>query len=415
MQSIIYLCLTALLYQSVDGCLSGHQARQSTPGIETELQLLQARGQITPPTSKTALQNVRVFDGWTIGEPTTVVIDGDRITFDTRHVQKTINGKGGVLLPGLIDSHIHLNSLASLVTLSSYGVTTAMNMGCDNYTLCSALRQQIGLTSFFSAGLGAVAPNSTHATVFGGKGFVNSPCQAPEFVADVFRNGSDYLKIIAESNGFNQDTHNALVSATHALGKVSMTHAQDYASYEVAIRSKTNGIQHVPFDVPLTEEMAQDIKRQAQYVTPTLNIGKIATENSTIESIVSPGIRLAYEAGVISVQRLMRAGVPILAGTDGNDEAGNFLVGDLIGVTLHRELQYLVEAGMSEVDALRAATVVPSIFHNLAGRGSIREGYRADLILLEPGSDPLKNISKTMDIARVWTGGFEHAPVARMK
>lgn len=411
MNSTIYLFLISFLCLLADGCLPGHQARDiSSAHVETQLKLLQARSQSAPPTSKTALINVRVFDGWSIGTPSTVVIDGDKITFDTRHVQKTIDGKGGVLLPGLIDSHIHLSSLASLETLSSYGVTTAMNMGCDNYTLCSAFREQVGLTSFFSAGESAVAPNSTHAIVFGVKSLVHSPSQAPEFVADVFKSGSDYMKLIAESNGFNQATHNALVSATHALGKVSMTHAQDYASYQVAIGSKTNGIQHVPFDVPLTEEMAQVIKRQAQYVTPTLNIGKIVTENLTIESIISPGVSLTYEAGVISVQRLIRAGVPILAGTDANDAAGNFLEGDLIGITLHRELQYLVEAGMSEVDALRAATVVPSVLHNLTGRGSIKEGYRADLILLKPGSDPLKNISETMDIARVWTGGFEHGP-----
>lgn len=412
MNSTIYLFLISFLCLLADGCLPGHQARDiSSAHVETQLKLLQARSQSAPPTSKTALINVRVFDGWSIGTPSTVVIDGDKITFDTRHVQKTIDGKGGVLLPGLIDSHIHLSSLASLETLSSYGVTTAMNMGCDNYTLCSAFREQVGLTSFFSAGESAVAPNSTHATVFGVKSLVHSPSQAPEFVADVFKSGSDYMKLIAESNGFNQATHNALVSATHALGKVSMTHAQDYASYQVAIGSKTNGIQHVPFDVPLTEEMAQVIKRQAQYVTPTLNIGKIVTENLTIESIISPGVSLTYEAGVISVQRLIRAGVPILAGTDANDAAGNFLEGDLIGITLHRELQYLVEAGMSEVDALRVATVVPSVLHNLTGRGSIKEGYRADLILLKPGSDPLKNISETMDIARVWTGGFEHGPI----
>jgi imidazolonepropionase-like amidohydrolase len=68
---------------------------------------------------------------------------------------------------------------------------------------------------------------------------------------------------------------------------------------------------------------------------------------------------------------------------------------------------------MSSVDVLRAATVLPSIKHNLKGRGSIKEGYRADLLLLKPGSNPLRNISATMDIARVWVGGFEHVPKAR--
>jgi imidazolonepropionase-like amidohydrolase len=147
--------------------------------------------------------------------------------------------------------------------------------------------------------------------------------------------------------------------------------------------------------------MAQRIKRQGQYVTPTLNIGKIVAANFTIKSIVSPGVNLTYETGAASVQLLMRAGVPILAGTDATDAINSFLEGDSIGISLHRELEYLTEAGMSEVDALRAATVVPSLWHNLMKRGSIREGYRADLLLLKPGSDPLRNISKTMDIARV--------------
>ncbi|WYZ36315.1 hypothetical protein EsH8_XII_000065 [Colletotrichum jinshuiense] len=284
-------------------------------------------------------------------------------------------------------------------------------MGCSNYTLCAALRNQSGLTSYFSAGEGAVAPNSTHATAFVSQGLVYSPSQAQQFVADVFGNSSDYMKVISEPDGFNQTIHDALVNATHALGKVCMTHAQDYGSYEVAILSKTNGIQHVPFDIPLTKEMAQRIKRQGQHVTPTLNIGKIVAGNATLESVLAGGQGLSYEAGVTSVQRLMRAGVPILAGTDATDVANNFIGHDQVGVTLHRELRYLTETGMSEVDVLRAATVMPSIWHNLIGRGSIREGYRADLLLLKPGSDPLRNISKTMDIARVWNGGIEYVPV----
>jgi imidazolonepropionase-like amidohydrolase len=157
---------------------------------------------------------------------------------------------------------------------------------------------------------------------------VYSPFQAQEFVDHVFGNASDYMKLISEPNGFDQATHDALVNATHALGRVTMTHAQDYGSYEVAIRSRTDGIQHVPCDIPLTEEMAGLIKRQGQFVTPTLSIVKIVTADSITEQIVAPGLSLTYEAGVTSLQRLLRAGVPILAGTDANDAAGNFLKGD---------------------------------------------------------------------------------------
>ncbi|TKA79335.1 hypothetical protein B0A55_03451 [Friedmanniomyces simplex] len=404
-QLTIPLFLTALLGASVNACLPSHRARHETDAshTETQLKLLEARSQSvsTQSTGKTALTNVRILDGWRIGEPTNVIIDGDSITFDASNVRSTIDGEGGVLLPGLIDSHIHVNRLASLETLTSYGVTTAMNMGCDNYTLCSALHDQPGLTTLFNAGQAAAAPNSTHATVFGAHGYVNSTSQAPEFVANVFRNGSDYMKLISEPNGFSQAIHDALVNATHALGRVAMTHAQDYGSYEVAIRSQTDGLQHVPFDIPLTQEMARRIRRQVQYVTPTLNIAKLVTANRTIESIISPGVSLTYEAGIISVQRLLCAGVPILAGTDANDLADTFLHGDLIGITLYKKLQLLTAAGMSEVDVIRSATVIPSIWHNLTRRGSIEEGYRAELLLLKPGSDPLQSISQTMDIARI--------------
>jgi imidazolonepropionase-like amidohydrolase len=414
MQLIIKcLLLAAPLISSVSGCLPGLQSRHESHAdhIETQVNLLRGRSQSALPTGKTALTNVRIFDGWRIGDATDVFIDRDIITFDPYDVTATIDGMGGVLLPGLIDSHIHLTRLASLESLTKYGVTTAMNMGCSNYTLCKYLSAQAGLTSVFNAGNGAVAPHSTHAVAFGSRGYVNSTAEAQPFVADVFGNGSDYMKLIAEPNGFSQAIHDALVDATHALGKVTMTHAQDFGSYEVAILSRTDGIQHVPFDVPLTDEMAHLIKRQTQHVTPTLNIGKIVTANTTIETYVSSGLNLTYEAGVTSLQRLRCAGVPILAGTDASDTADVFLTGDYAGITLHKELQYLTEAGMSEVEALRSATVVPSLWHNLTGRGSIKEGYRADLLLLGPGSNPLRNISQTLDIARVWVGGFEHVIV----
>lgn len=409
MQSITYLFFVSLLCSSVHSC--SPQLRDASH-VEAQLQQIQARSQTHPkkPTGKTALRNVRIFDGWSIGRPTTLVIDGDSISFDTRDVQENIDGEGGVLLPGLIHSHIHVNSLASLETTSRYGITTVLNMGCSNYTLCAALRGQIGLTSFITAGEGAVAPNSTHATVFDAQGLVHSSSQAPEFVGNVSGNGSDFMKLISEPNGFDQATHDALVHATHALGKVAMTHAQDFGSYEVAIRSKTDGLQHVPFDMPLTEAMARRIKRQGQHVTPTLNIGRIVAGNQTLESFLSPEMNLTYKAGVLSVQNLMHLGVPILAGTDASDVTGSFIDDDGVGITLHRELQYLHKAGMSEVDVLRAATVVPSFWHNLTRRGSIKEGFRADLLLLRPGSDPLRNISATLDIARVWNGGVEYVP-----
>ena len=83
---------------------------------------------------KIALTNVRVFDGERLLEPATVVIDGDRIGGDQAGA-RTWDGGGGVLLPGLIDCHIHLTDDATLAALARHGVTTALDMGTDHRSL----------------------------------------------------------------------------------------------------------------------------------------------------------------------------------------------------------------------------------------------------------------------------------------
>lgn len=64
-----------------------------------------------------------------------------------------------------------------------------------------------------------------------------------------------------------------------------------------------------------------------------------------------------------------------------------------------------VEAGLSNVNALRAATSLPVECFGLTDRGAIEVGKRADLVLI--GSDPLQNISATRDIRHVWCGGLK--------
>jgi imidazolonepropionase-like amidohydrolase len=98
------------------------------------------------------------------------------------------------------------------------------------------------------------------------------------------------------------------------------------------------------------------------------------------------------------VKTLHSAGVRILAGTD----APMPLV--YPGYALHKELELLVDAGMSPADALRAATIWPAEFLGISeSRGSIEIGKRADLVLLD--ADPLKQISNTQRIRAVLLAG----------
>ena len=154
--------------------------------------------------------------------------------------------------------------------------------------------------------------------------------------------------------------------------------------------------------------MAEQIAAQHQYVTPTLNIGKIVTSDAGLATILSTGLNLTYAAGVEGVKKCARAGIPILAGTDAISSLPFSNVSDPMGLTLHWELENLVGAGLSNAEVLRAATMIPARWHNLTGRGIIKEGMRADLLLLKPGSNPLVNISQTREIARVWNGGIEY-------
>ena len=89
-----------------------------------------------------------------------------------------------------------------------------------------------------------------------------------------------------------------------------------------------------------------------------------------------------------------RHGVKIIAGTD---TPIGFLTP---GFSLHKELELLVEAGLTPVQALRSATITPAEFFNLENEmGTIETGKYADLVILN--SSPLKDIKNTQDIHKV--------------
>jgi len=99
-----------------------------------------------------------------------------------------------------------------------------------------------------------------------------------------------------------------------------------------------------------------------------------------------------------SVRRLHAAGVPILAGTDAPNP------GTAHGVSLHGELVELVAAGLSPLEALKAATSVPADAFGLPLRGRIVAGHRADLLLVE--GEPDVDIEATRAIVSIWKNGY---------
>jgi hypothetical protein len=97
-------------------------------------------------------------------------------------------------------------------------------------------------------------------------------------------------------------------------------------------------------------------------------------------------------------RRLHDAGAPIGAGTD------TPIAFALPGYSLHDELSMLVRAGLTPLEAIRAATVRPAGFFGLEGEaGRVAEGYWADLVLLD--ADPLADIGNTRAIRAVVARG----------
>jgi Amidohydrolase family len=108
-----------------------------------------------------------------------------------------------------------------------------------------------------------------------------------------------------------------------------------------------------------------------------------------------PGVKDSADPPRVTVRP---AHVPLLAGTDAPNP------GTTHGASLHRELELLVKAGLTPVEALAAATSVPAKQFGLGDRGTIAPGKRADLVLVD--GDPTADIRATRKIAGVWKLGL---------
>ncbi|MEZ0311895.1 MAG: amidohydrolase family protein [Myxococcota bacterium] len=120
---------------------------------------------------------------------------------------------------------------------------------------------------------------------------------------------------------------------------------------------------------------------------------------------VYAAMRQLYRDYVPLVAAMQRAGVPLLAGTD---ESNAYI---LAGAGLHGELQLLVEAGLTPLEALRAATVNPARYLAAESEmGTVAPGKLADLVVLD--ANPLESIANTRRIHAVVSRGIYYDSAA---
>jgi imidazolonepropionase-like amidohydrolase len=384
----------------------------------------------------TAIVNARVFDGTRLRDWTSVRF-ADGIITDcaagpiARDGDEVIDAAGGTILPGLIDSHIHLvpGALAQGLT---FGVTTALDMFSQADVMAAAKQQadaRPDVADVRSAGIGATAPGGHPSMMYAPFPTLAGPEQAGQFVADRVAEGSDYLKIFGPTGAagpravpsLDLDTVTALTEAAHGRGLVVVAHVNSVAGVGKVVSAGVDVVAHVPVDGELDTALAGRIAEAGIAVGPTL----ATTENFLGEpggAAVAADPRLAgilgdaqaqrltsglsgrrgqgmppYSRAEGNVSRLVDAGVTILAGTDAPNP------GTIFGASLHRELELLVRCGLTPAQALNAATAAPARVFNLADRGHTAPGQRADLVLVS--GDPLADITATRAIERIWRAG----------
>ena len=414
-----------------------------------------------PLSGTTLIRNARVFDSEnaTLGAASDVLIANGRIVSisgggqENARADRVIDAGGRVLLPGLFDMHGHISEWQGGLHLAA-GVTTVRDMGNDNKTLQQLMTDERNgrrlSPSIVAAGfLEGESPMSAR------NGFVISDLAGAKKAVDWYaKNGYPQIKIY---NSFPKDILRDTVSYAHSRDMRVSGHIPVFLRAQDALDAGYDEIQHINqvllnflvedttdtrtlerfylpakriadmnFDAKPVQDLIARLSRDQIAIDPTLTAfdfirhraGQMSPAYAAVAEHMPPdvlrGFRVAefdipddatharynksYDKMVEFVGRMYKAGVPILAGTDG-----------FAGFTLQRELELYVKAGMTPAQALQIATWTGAKYARvLEDRGSIAVGKRADLVLVD--GDPTTDIADIRKIALVIKNGTAYYP-----
>ncbi len=353
-----------------------------------------------------------------------------------------IDERNRFVLPGLIDSHVHLtgelgpNQLLDEVQLTiadaalrgaenarktvEAGFTTVADVGGPNdavFGLRRAIAEgRIPGPRVIAAGW-IVTPDGGHADEQGYApdvlNVLRNPaaCSGPDACARAVRRqiqaGADIIKITATggvlSNNaagvaqqFTPEELHAIVTAAHMMGRRVTAHAHGVDGINAALRAGVDSIEHGTFS---DAESFRLFHQGNRYLIPTMMAGWWVTQLADQGGVLTPAqAAKARQVGpqlMGMVRRARAAHVRIAFGTD-------------TGVSPHgmnaREFQLLVEAGYSPLEAIQFATVAAADHLQLNGTaGRIAQGYSADIIAVD--GDPTRDVATLMHVPFVMARG----------
>ena len=369
--------------------------------------------------------------------PATIVVDNGRIVSVTDGLTRIEPGaafidlSGKTVLPGLIDSHVHLDSdrggeqellaearddlplqafeaqMNGMKTLRA-GFTTVRNLGDDD-GITLALRDAIKRGWVQGPRIIDAADSiSTTGGHMDGRGALNDQrvahqpppehlCDSVESCRRVVRRqidrGADVIKF-ATTGGVNSgtglatrmfdDEARALVQTAHAYGRKVAVHAHGADGIKLALRAGADSIEH---GTEMDDEVIRLFRQTGAYYVPTLStvngyVERLAKDPNAYTGAVKQQIEWRIGMTGQSLRKAWPAGVKIAFGTDA-------------GVSKHGrnadEFEAMVKYGMPPVEALKAATVNAADLLGLASEvGTIEPGKSADIIAVD--GDPLSDV-----------------------
>ena len=357
---------------------------------------------------------------------------------------KVVNLKNHTVLPGLMDTHVHLtgeynansrlqrfilNEADYAFNAAKYakktleaGFTVVRNLG-GPFNVTVALRKAIeegdvpgpkiftAARSLSSTGGHGDSTNGWAKHIMGdygpNEGIVNSPADARKAVRQRYKDGADWIKITAtggvlsvaksgQNPQFTDQELKAIVDTAREYGMRVAAHAHGTEGMKRAVIAGVASIEHGTF---MDREVMKLMKDKGTYFSATILAGDWVGKKAKIDGFFPELVRpKALEIGPIAIKTFAEAykyGVPIVFGTD-------------TGVSAHgdnaQEFALMVKAGMPEMEAIQSATSIAASFLDIADtHGTVEMGKQADIIAVS--GNPLEDITAMEKVIFVMKGG----------
>ncbi|MED5513426.1 MAG: amidohydrolase family protein [Pseudomonadota bacterium] len=390
-----------------------------------------------------------------VKEQQTLVIEGNKIAaikagyLTTQQLDlndaDVIDLKNQMVLPGLIDMHVHvtferdakrnphqwvteyeadyaLRSLKYLKRTVNAGFTSVRDLG-SSYQVIFPLKRAVERGDIvgpriFAAG-DMITPTGGHAdmhgyrrditkaTEGGGLGVCDGADDCTRAVRDVIKSGADVIKITATGGvlsntaaGVNQqftdEELSAIVNTAHHLGRKVTAHAHGTEGIKAALKAGVDSIEHGSF---LDKDTVKLFKKQDAYLVPTLLAGATVKEevlnNPNMPKAIAEKVEFVAPKMEESFKLALKNKVKIAFGTDS-------------GVSKHgdnaKEFELLVKYGMTPKQAIKSATVeAAKLLGQSDNLGDLSVGKQADIISVN--MNVLDNINELSQVQFVMKGG----------